>query len=161
MNTLNPLLLILGLFGFSEDLRAGECSLPAGGERFAVSSDPEFIAYLEAMAWVESSFLPDAHSSAGAQGLLQLTPPGVAAACEECNQVLPSLFQLVVVGQNIRLASCLLRRYKREAGGNWVGALILYHGGYKQLFRWQKTGKMHVSTEHYVVQVLWRKEECK
>jgi soluble lytic murein transglycosylase-like protein len=155
-------LALLGMLSFSEDLRATpECALPGGGAKHAVSSDAEFISYLEAMAWVESSFRPDALSSAGASGLLQLTPPGIAAACEECQQVPPSQVQLVVLGQNIRLASCLLRRYKREAGGNWVGALILYHGGYKQLLRWQKTGRMHASTEHYVVRVLWRKEECK
>lgn len=120
----------------------------------------DFLSYLHAMAYVESRFNSNAVSGAGAVGFLQLTSVGAQDAAAECSLPCPVLSSLKDRRRNILYSSCLLKKYLREAGGNWKLALILYNGGYVQLYRHSEGLDLTLETEEYVRNVLRIRQIC-
>lgn len=84
--------------------------------KYGVSAD-----VLKGITQVESGFMPNAISEAGAQGL---------------NQIMPSNFKALGITdafdprQNIMGSAQLMKEYLTAAGGNLRTALTMYHGGY-------------------------------
>ncbi len=138
--------------------------IPSDIHRWSVVKDPEFMEYMLAIAYVESRYNDRAVSRADALGMFQLTFDGASDAASECGLAHPqnwaSLDVLHNRRMNVKYASCLLRKYLNETGGNWVDTLILYNGGYRQLTRFNATGTMVNETMGYVVQVLHTKGKC-
>lgn len=133
---------------------------------WAYSADPrqEFVDWLLAVAWVESHMDPAARSSAGAVGLLQLTPQGALEASMECG--LPPLAsrselnELLDRRRSIVYGSCLLKRYLSESGGNWAEALMLYNGGYRQVANYLGRRALARETQDYVRDVFYIRYAC-
>jgi hypothetical protein len=57
--------------------------------------------------------------------------------------------------------SCLLAFYLDESAGNWMEALVLYNGGYRQLERYLAKRGLVAETRDYVLDVFHAHEECK
>lgn len=128
--------------------------------RRSVLASGEDRTWLAALITVESRWNLNAVSSVGASGPLQLMPEGAAEGAAECGMQMPTDTQLQEWGPAIRLGSCLLRYNLRQVGGDWEQALVLYNGGWRQLLRLQRTGRMAPETTEYVRQVIQTKEEC-
>ncbi|RUO63194.1 lytic transglycosylase domain-containing protein [Pseudidiomarina insulisalsae] len=90
------------------------------------------------MAWAlaisrrESSFRFDAHSHAGAHGLMQLLP----TTAKYVGRRDYSRFDLYQVNTNILLGTRYLADLKRRLGGNWVLATAAYNGGIYRVVDW-------------------------
>jgi len=108
--------------------------------------------WLLSVAFVESAFMETATSRKGAQGLMQLMPVGSLAGQLECG-IGPD-------ASNVRIGSCLLRSYLREAEGSWFETLILFNSGYKGLTRWHLHGTLSTETTQYVLRVFAVHEAC-
>ncbi|MEI4548114.1 transglycosylase SLT domain-containing protein [Pseudoalteromonas spongiae] len=80
----------------------------------------------------ESSFASDAHSSAGAIGLMQLLP----STARYVNKGSVSRNQLKKPHINIRLGTQYLKYLKKKSKGNEVIATASYNAGYHKVKRW-------------------------
>lgn len=91
--------------------------------------------YLMAIARQESAFSPDARSSAGARGLMQLMPSTARLTARKIG--VPYHYKdLIVPANNIQLGSSYLNMMLEEFGGNRVLATAAYNAGPHRVKRW-------------------------
>ena len=98
---------------------------------------------IHAVIRVESNYNPDAVSSAGAQGLMQLMP-GTAKDMKVDDSFNPT--------QNIMGGTKYLRRLADHYNGDIVKTLAAYHAGFRAVDK--SGGILHEQTERYVKKVL-------
>jgi soluble lytic murein transglycosylase len=80
----------------------------------------------------ESAFRFDAHSHAGAHGLMQIMPK----TAEYLERKFVTQQELQHVGTNIRLGTHYLGELRGRLGGNWVLATAAYNAGIYRVFDW-------------------------
>lgn len=97
-----------------------------------------------AIAWVESGFNPDAESSAGAQGVMQLVPR--TSRVFGCNE--PSESRCAAMA-----ATSYLTRLRRMFDGETVYALCAYHSGHVAPQKAWKAGQLPANLS-YATKVL-------
>ncbi|KZN60442.1 transglycosylase SLT domain-containing protein [Pseudoalteromonas luteoviolacea] len=90
------------------------------------------LAWSYAVARRESSFAPDARSTADAYGLMQLLPSTAKYVAKKR----VSKQQLMKPATNIRLGTDYLEYLKRKASGNEIIATASYNAGYHRVKRW-------------------------
>ena len=100
-------------------------------ERFSSRSKVDKT-WVYAISRRESSFASDAHSSAGAIGLMQLLP----STARYVNKGSVSRNQLKKPHINIRLGTQYLKYLKKKSKGNEVIATASYNAGYHKVKRW-------------------------
>lgn len=128
--------------------------LPDLYRKYSLSKDDEFIQYMLSVIYVESRFRKEAKSHADAYGLMQMTAAAAEAAQSKCNlRPLPTMDHLFDSVTNIKYGSCYLKMMLDEAEGDWIRALILYNGGYRQLTRYDRGENIANETANYVIQV--------
>lgn len=93
-------------------------------------------------AWVyaimrrESAFVTDAHSSAGASGLMQLMPMTAKLTAKEIGEPYFSSRQLLEPDKNIRLGSAYLGKMYRSLNSNIILATAAYNAGPSRVKQW-------------------------
>lgn len=93
-------------------------------------------------AWVfavirqESAFIQDAHSSAGALGLMQLMPATARFIAKKINRRKPKKHELLNPDTNITLGTAYLNRVYRQLGENQVLATAAYNAGPHRVNTW-------------------------
>ena len=93
-------------------------------------------------AWVfavirqESTFIQDAHSPAGALGLMQLMPRTARSTARKLKMGSPSQSKILQPDINIRLGSAYLRTVLDELGQNKVLATAAYNAGPSRVRSW-------------------------
>ncbi len=96
-----------------------------------------------APAWVysvmrkESAFKPDAVSSAGAVGLLQMLPSTAAMTAKAAGQPAPGAEGLKDPALNVPLGALHLREVLDKSDGRWQMALAAYNAGFGAATRWR------------------------
>ncbi|GEK10524.1 transglycosylase SLT domain-containing protein [Pseudoalteromonas peptidolytica] len=91
------------------------------------------LAWSIAIARRESSFAPDARSSADAHGLMQLLPSTAKYVNNRKRVTKKRLYQPAT---NIRLGTSYLEYLKRKNAGNEILATASYNAGYHRIKRW-------------------------
>jgi soluble lytic murein transglycosylase len=91
-------------------------------------------AWAFAIARRESSFMADAHSSAGAKGLMQVMP----ATAKQLNKRKATNKHLLNANENIKLGTLYLKRLLDRHDGNQVLATAAYNAGPYRVKRWLK-----------------------
>src|SRR5947208_13678345 len=86
----------------------------------------------------ESHFEPEALSSAGARGLMQLLPATARQVASADGAAPPAEPALEDVGTNIDLGTRLLARLLRHYDGSMVKALAAYNGGEDAVAKWER-----------------------
>jgi soluble lytic murein transglycosylase len=94
-------------------------------------------AWAFAIARRESSFMPDARSSAGAKGLMQIMP----ATAKELKGSRVDTWYLYNAENNIELGTKYLRELLDKNKGNQVLATASYNAGPHRIKKWLKYGK--------------------
>jgi len=84
----------------------------------------------------ESAFKPDATSSAGALGLLQMLPGTAAMTAKAAGQPAPEPEALKDPAINVPLGALHLREVLDKSGGRWQMALAAYNAGFRAVTRW-------------------------
>ncbi|RFA28972.1 hypothetical protein CAI21_11000 [Alkalilimnicola ehrlichii] len=84
----------------------------------------------------ESAFMPDAVSSAGARGLMQVMPGTGRDVARRVNMRLPNNGALLDVDTNLQLGSAYLRQVLDRFGNNPVLAMAAYNAGPHHVDRW-------------------------
>jgi peptidoglycan lytic transglycosylase len=112
--------------------------------------DPALIA---AVIYRESHFDPDAVSSSGAIGLMQLLPDTAEGIAELAGFVVSDLYEPEI---NVRYGSFYLRRLLTKYDGDEALALAAYHAGQGNVDRWLARGGRieFAETREYVDDVL-------
>lgn len=93
-------------------------------------------------AWVfavirqESAFVQDAHSPAGALGLMQLMPRTARSTARKLKIGVPKKSRILQPDTNIRLGTAYLRVVLNELGQNKVLATAAYNAGPSRVRRW-------------------------
>jgi len=128
-------------------------------ELHSVSQDEEFLRVLYALAYVESRFRTDRRSSAGAVGILQVTLDAakhihVLRRTVGLREVAPTLKRLSQVPINVNYGSAYLWLALEEADGDYLGALTMYNGGYRQLTNLRRGAIVTHETAQYVLRVM-------
>ncbi len=96
-------------------------------------------------AWVfavirqESAFVQDAHSPAGALGLMQLMPRTARSTARKLKIGVPKRNRILQPDTNIRLGTAYLRVVLNELGQNQVLATAAYNAGPSRVRRWLPT----------------------
>ena len=105
-------------------------------------------AILLAVMAIESGGNPNALSSSGAAGLLQLTKIGAQEVCQQygCE---PG-YDLFDPETNMRMGSQLLEFYLREANGDMLGMIVLYNSGYVGYQKYLRGEPLPAETEAYL-----------
>ena len=134
--TLEPGMIAPGRMGSPESIPS---LIVTSAKQYAL--DP---ALLQAVIQVESNFNPQAVSSKGALGLMQLMPL-TAAALHVLDPFDP--------GENIRAGAALLRRLLDRFGGDLPLALAAYHAGERRVRQAVGTESLP-GTQRYVERVL-------
>ena len=98
--------------------------------------DPDLLA---AVVYVESRFHPDAHSDAGAIGLMQLLPETAQGIATRTGGSKFVLSDLQVPEINIRYGAWYLD-HLRDRYGDMHTALAAYHAGQGNVDRWRSEG---------------------
>lgn len=99
-------------------------------------------------AWIysvmrkESAFKPDATSSAGALGLLQMMPGTAAMTARAAGQPVPPAESLKDPAVNVPLGALHLREVLDKSEGRWQMALAAYNAGYRAVARWRPPSTM-------------------
>jgi len=99
-------------------------------------------------AWVygvmrkESAFKPDAISSAGALGLLQMLPGTAAMTAKAAGLPVPKGEALKDPAINLPLGALHLREVLDKANGHWPMALAAYNAGFRAAARWLPPASM-------------------
>lgn len=88
---------------------------------------------------VESAGVPDAVSTSGALGLMQLMPPTAREAAGELGLEGPSGEDLFNPGLNIRLGVYYLSKLARRFGGEKEFVIAAYHAGPGRLDGWRRS----------------------
>ncbi len=84
----------------------------------------------------ESAFKPDATSSAGALGLLQMLPGTAAMTARAADRPVPDAEALKDPAVNLPLGALHLREVLDKSGGRWQMALAAYNAGFRAVQRW-------------------------
>ena len=103
--------------------------ISAASEEFAVPKD-----LLCGVIWCESRFRPEAQSSAGACGLMQMKPATFGEVLWRLD--LPEDTDIFAPEQNIRCGAFYLRRLYDLYGENWDTALAAYNAGMGNVNNW-------------------------
>lgn len=101
----------------------------AASEEFGVPKE-----LLCGVIWCESRFQPEAQSSAGACGLMQMTPATFGEVLWRLD--LPEDTDIFAPEQNIRCGAFYLRRLYNLYGENWDTALAAYNAGMGNVNNW-------------------------
>ncbi len=92
--------------------------------------------WIYAMMRQESAFMRDAHSSAGALGLMQLMPRTAKSVARKLNMHNPSKQDLFNPEKNIRLGTTYLEMVYQQLNKNPVLAIAAYNAGPHRVKRW-------------------------
>jgi soluble lytic murein transglycosylase len=84
----------------------------------------------------ESAFMPDAVSSAGARGLMQVMPATGKGIARRLKEPPPSAHGLMDVETNLRFGSAYLRQVLDRFGNNAVLAAAAYNAGPRRVDDW-------------------------
>ncbi len=134
-------------------------------EMGSVDRSDLFLRMLYAVAYTESRFRADRRSSTGAIGLFQVT----TRAAEHIHVIRtalgvverrPTPAILAQVGSNVNYGSSYLALALEEAGGDWIGALVMYNSGYYGLTQLRRGGNVPLETSQYVVRVMHLASTC-
>lgn len=98
----------------------------------------------------ESGWNPHAVSSAGAKGLMQLTPIAVEEAKRECPKARRYHLDLFNPRTNVWLGTCLIKRLRRVYGYDTRELLAHYNGGFRAVNALRKGEPLSVETKRYV-----------
>lgn len=90
----------------------------------------------------ESAFKPDATSSAGALGLLQMLPGTAAMTAKAAGQPAPDAESLKDPAVNVPLGALHLREVLDKSDGRWQMALAAYNAGFNAVKRWRPAATM-------------------
>lgn len=90
----------------------------------------------------ESAFNPDATSSAGAYGLMQMLPGTAASTAKAAGQSAPGAEGLKDPAINIPLGALHLREVLDKSDGRWQMALAAYNAGFGAVKRWRPPAPM-------------------
>ena len=123
--------------GFSDDdqLRIALMQPIVEREAAAHGLDPELV---NAVIWVESRFRPEAKSSAGARGLMQLMPATAAHLAKQLGERRPKAHDPEF---NIKAGSYYLSRLLERFDGDERLAVAAYNAGPGNVAKWQSQGK--------------------
>lgn len=111
--------------------------------------------WLFAVARQESAFIPDARSSAGAMGLLQLLPGTARQVAASLGTPLRT-GQLIDPGHSARLGGAYLQELLSRYEGNRVLATAAYNAGPGRISRWLRTQPDQVSADVWVETLPYR-----
>jgi soluble lytic murein transglycosylase len=114
--------------------------------RFNIDSD-----WILAIARQESAFTPDARSSAGAMGLMQLMPKTALQTAKAIKIKYHSTQQLKSVDTNMKLGSAYLAKMHERFQNNRVLASAAYNAGPHRVNRWLK--QLDSAREQYPVDI--------
>lgn len=116
--------------------------------------DKEFMQYVMAISFVESTFRKDVISPMNAHGLMQMTPIAVREAERFCKlPEIDSMDQMLDPYTNVKYGTCYLSYTLRQTDNNWDHSLIMYNGGKKQLDNYLSSRSMAAETVEYVKKV--------
>ncbi len=123
--------------------------------------DPSLIA---AVIYAESRFVAGRTSSAGAQGLMQITPDTAAGIAKRSGGTRFVLQDLHTPQVNIAYGSYLLRELLDRYEGDVAAALAAYNAGPRKADEWGGSNLRaqdipYAETRHYVEKVLAAREE--
>lgn len=111
--------------------------------------DPSLI---NAVIWVESRFVPDAKSPAGARGLMQLMPATAAGLAKQLGERRPRSYDPAF---NVGAGSYYLRRLLDRFDGDLELALASYNAGAGNVRKWMDSGDgLPDHSRDYVAKVL-------
>ncbi len=116
-----------------------EKEIKAASKKFGIT--PSLI---KAIIHAESSFKPDAQSSVGAQGLMQLMP---------ATQKIYSVKNPFNPKQNIHAGTALIKRLLKTYNNNLSVALAAYNSGEGAVKKYNNTVPPYEETENYVKRV--------
>ena len=133
------LALTLAKIAFNRDLPVGEYALPLGVLPEFQSLLDEHVdpALVHALSRQESEFKPNAKSSVGATGLMQLMPPTARVVAKQYN-VKYEAAQLTKPVYNIQLGEAFLGDLIHSYSGSYVLALAAYNAGGGRVQEWTK-----------------------
>ena len=97
----------------------------------------------------ESALAPDAHSGAGARGLMQLLPTTARSMAQSAGISAPSRSRLFDPETNIRLGSAYLRKLADEYQHPLL-ALAAYNAGPRPLARWDASGRLPIEPDRWI-----------
>jgi len=126
--------------------------------RYYVKSHTNWNSVLLALIAHESAFQSRALSSAGARGLMQITPLALLDARRMCPDLPSNSWnRMYEVDLNLRAGICYLAwiREKLGTGGSVFELLIAYNGGNRQLNRWRRGKILAGETANYVIRILF------
>ena len=111
----------------------------AHADEFRRQSDTHRLnpAWVLAIARQESAFMPDAQSSAGALGLMQLMPRTGREVARTLNAKLKNKRDLLNPQTNIRLGTAYLRTLLTQFSDNPILATAAYNAGPSRVTRWR------------------------
>lgn len=92
--------------------------------------------WIMAMIRQESAFMEDAHSSAGAMGLMQLMPATARQVARSLKLRKPKRSDLMTPAKNIRLGSAYLAQVLNRFDQNPVLAIAAYNAGPHRVSKW-------------------------
>lgn len=107
----------------------------AAGKHYGVDT-----ALIFGLMRAESALQPDARSSAGARGLLQLMPGTARAVAQRNGLPYRSARDLYRPASNINLGSAHLSELQRRFEGDWTRVAAAYNAGIRHAERWHKRG---------------------
>lgn len=111
--------------------------------------DPQLI---NAIIWVESRFVADAKSPAGARGLMQLMPATAAGLAKQMGERRPRSYDPAF---NVDAGSYYLRRLLDRFDGDLQLALAAYNAGAGNVNKWTSSGRgLPDFSRDYVAKVL-------
>ena len=133
------LALTIAKIAFNRDLPVGAYALPLGVLPEFKSLLDEHVdpALVHALSRQESEFKPDAKSSVGATGLMQLMPPTARVVAKQYN-VKYEAAQLTNPVYNIQLGEAFLGDLIHGYSGSYVLALAAYNAGGGRVQEWTK-----------------------
>lgn len=115
--------------------------------RFPVAYQPEVIKYSTAVglepAWVyslirqESAFMPQARSSVGAMGMMQIMPYTAKEISSSIGITTPSTHEMLTADSNIRLGTVYMSQLLNQFKGNMILATAAYNAGPHRARAWQ------------------------
>jgi soluble lytic murein transglycosylase len=121
------------------DLRDMELRFPLTYQRHVKASAGDFgldPAWVFGLLRQESAFQVDAHSPAGARGLMQLMPATGRSTARLLRSPLRHLNELLEAGRNIRIGSAYLKKVLDRNNGNQVLATASYNAGPYRVGTW-------------------------
>jgi soluble lytic murein transglycosylase-like protein len=113
---------------------------------------------LYALITVESAWVTNAVSPAGAKGLTQMMPIGVQEVVDQYGlNYRPDLFNPM---DSIKWGTLLLQHYLRVAGGRNEASWHLYNGGYRQLNAYVEGRRVAAETRNYTRSMWYQINYC-